>query len=89
MEKTSFTRNEMVKFGTYLLSQQRKRRFSQTTRQNKKDGISSIGTRARLALVHHADVENFIHDLETNPNIQYTESSECILKGMKASKEEN
>ena len=75
-----FTEKQVVQFGNYLLSQERKKRFEATTRQNKKDNLNIVGTRSRLAGVHDADIQNFMSDIASNPDIQYTRSSECILK---------
>lgn len=77
MEST-FTENQLVRFGQYLLSQERKNRF----KRSKKNGNQDSPTTARqsLALVHHADVENFKTFVTENPEVQFTASKEVILR---------
>lgn len=79
--KESFSEKELIQFGYYLLSQERKKRFSSSTREASKTKASPFpGTRSRLALVHDADVANFKDYIAENPEIEFTKSSECILK---------
>ncbi len=77
MEST-FTENQLVRFGQYLLSQERKNRF----KRSKKNGNQDSPTTARqsLALIHDADVSNFKSYITENPEFQFTQSREVILR---------
>lgn len=48
-----FTRAELVQFGNFLLSKERRDTFRKTRRKG-------FSLKERLSEVHHADVENFI-----------------------------
>lgn len=79
----TFTEKHLVQFGQYLLSQDRKKRFRAA--RSKKDGVigearSILSTRESLALIHHADVENFKTFIEENPEVEFTPSKEVILR---------
>ena len=50
-----FTEKELVKFGQYLLSEERTDRIRQTYNQN-----DNISLSERLQEVYHADYENFL-----------------------------
>ena len=75
-----FTEKQLVQFGNYVISQERKKRFSSLTRQSKKEGTFIQGTRERLSSITHADIENFKQEIAENPEIQYTQSREVILR---------
>jgi hypothetical protein len=51
MEK--FTRDQLVRFGLYLLSDERRELYSKTEREG-------FTLEERLRVVNHADVENFL-----------------------------
>lgn len=79
----TFTEKHLVQFGQYLLSQDRKKRFKAA--RSKKDGVIGearpiLSSRESLALIHHADVENFKAAIEENPEVQFTPSKEVILR---------
>jgi hypothetical protein len=48
---TYFNKKDLVAFGNYLLSEERRERFK---------AISEEALEERLSVVHHADVENFL-----------------------------
>lgn len=50
----TFTRQQLVLFGNYLLSKERRERYKKTR--------NSIPLKDRLSEVNHADVENFIDE---------------------------
>jgi len=47
---TYFNKKDLVSFGNFLLSSDRRKRFSQISEENLEE---------RLSQVHHADVENW------------------------------
>lgn len=49
---TYFNKKDLVSFGNYLLSDERKNRF----KQNNESGVP---VEDRLKMVHHADIENW------------------------------
>lgn len=53
---TYFTEKDLVLFGNYLLSQQRRERFKQHPEFHNNELLEE-----RLSQVHHADVENWKH----------------------------
>jgi len=54
---TYFNKADLVKFGNYLLSEERKELF--------KSHPNSVGTlKERLSRVSHADVENFLESIK-------------------------
>lgn len=58
IEPLTFTRKDLVRFGNYLLSKERRELYAKTE-------IEGFSLEERLSQVNHADVENFI-DLITN-----------------------
>lgn len=54
-----FTRAELVEFGNYLLSDERKQRFA--SNPHAPEGLT---LEERLSEVHHADVENYLATLK-------------------------
>lgn len=52
---TYFNRKDLVEFGKYLLSDERKESFK---------AISKVNLKERLSEVHHADVENFLDSIK-------------------------
>lgn len=69
---TTFTRDQLIKFGQYLLSVERKKSFKAIK------GLPSV--RERLAEVNHADVENAISSFTNNPGVEFTKCKQVILK---------
>lgn len=81
----TFTERHLVQFGQYLLSQERKLRFKSDRSRKKSDGVIGetrhpLSSRESLALIHHADVENFKTAIEENPEVEFTPSKEVILR---------
>lgn len=54
----TFTRQQLILFGNYLLSKERRERYKKTR--------SSTPLKDRLSEVDHADVENFIGEVSKN-----------------------
>lgn len=54
---TYFNKKDLVNFGNYLLSEERKKLF-----ESHPEHISSL--EERLSKVHHADVENFLESIK-------------------------
>lgn len=48
---TYFNKKDLVEFGNYLLSEERKESFKSISKENIDE---------RLSKVHHADIENFL-----------------------------
>lgn len=71
-----FTENQLIQFGQYLLSQDRKKSFKAAPRSRK----NALSFRQRLALIHDADIANFKLAIEENPEIEFTPSKEVILR---------
>jgi hypothetical protein len=57
---TYFNRKDLVSFGSYLLSEERKALYESASRNALKDGIDIAPTDERLECVSHADIENWI-----------------------------
>lgn len=49
-----FNKKDLVKFGQYLLSEERTKRITENTHPN----LAPVND--RLKVVHHSDVENFL-----------------------------
>lgn len=58
MEIYYFTKKDMISFGKYLLSDERKESFK------KHPELKSLNIKERLSEVHHADVENWFSKQE-------------------------
>jgi hypothetical protein len=59
---TYFNEKDMVSFGLYLLSDERKQRFQESYKEAIRNGIKNpLPPEESLKLVHHADVENWKH----------------------------
>ena len=59
---TYFNRKDLVSFGSYLLSEERKARFVESYKQSIKNGMDNpISVEENMSMVHHADVENWLH----------------------------
>lgn len=69
----TFDIKQLVKFGQYCLSQERKNRY-------KSIRINGTPSRVRLTEVTDADIQNFIEDCKETPDKKYTSSRECILR---------
>lgn len=58
---TYFNRTDLVKFGQYLLSKERRDKFKSHS------GFKNpILLETRLSMVHHSDVENWLEDQRSN-----------------------
>jgi hypothetical protein len=68
---TYFNRKDLVSFGNYLLSDERKERFK--INPNFRNGEL---LKERLSQVHHADVENWMDDSKTQPIVNH--GSDCF-----------
>lgn len=63
---TYFNRKDLVSFGSYLLSEKRKAKFEESFKQAIRDGMDNpIPVEDKLKEVHHADIENWIHQQES------------------------
>lgn len=62
---TYFNRKDLVSFGSYLLSEKRKSRFV----DSHTEGINSLPVEESLAMVHHADVENWLEEKKAKINV--------------------
>lgn len=58
---TYFNRKDLVEFGKYLLSDERIKRFESAEKEF--ENLPPI--QERLRSVHHADVENWLHEKNT------------------------
>jgi len=63
---TYFNRKDLVSFGSYLLSEKRKSRIVEHQKELVENGTvkNPIPEEDLLSRVYHADVENWLHDLE-------------------------
>lgn len=60
---TYFNRKDLVSFGTYLLSETRKARFEQMSKEMEGQGIKNFpSAEERMKDVNHADIENWLED---------------------------
>lgn len=57
---TYFNKKDLVSFGLYLLSDERKASFEESTRIAKSDGGNPLPTKERLKWVHDADLCNWM-----------------------------
>ena len=57
---TYFNKMDLVSFGTYLLSDERKAKIKRATKQDKAEGFNSIPAKERLKRVTHADLSNWL-----------------------------
>ena len=77
----SFNEKQLVQFGQYLLSQNRKRNFKGAPRSKGKNGGLSLVE--RLALIHDADVQNFKEHIKNQPEIEFESSGAVVLRPSK------
>ena len=60
---TYFNRKDLVSFGSYLLSENRKSRFVESYKEAIRSGMNNpLSLEESLANVHHADVENWLEE---------------------------
>jgi hypothetical protein len=60
---TYFNRKDLVSFGSYLLSENRKSRFVESYEEAIRSGVRNpLSVEESLANVHHADVENWLEE---------------------------
>ena len=60
---TYFNRKDLVSFGSYLLSEKRKAKFQQSFVEAISSGMQNpLSVEESLRMVHHADIENWIHE---------------------------
>jgi hypothetical protein len=60
---TYFNRKDLVSFGSYLLSENRKSRFVESYKEKIRQGSDNpLSVEESLSMVHHADVENWIEE---------------------------
>lgn len=60
---TYFNRKDLVSFGSYLLSEKRKAMFQSSFDDAIKNGVQNpLPVEDSLKEVHHADIENWIHE---------------------------
>jgi len=57
---TYFNRKDLVSFGNYLLSEERKVRFEESYEEFMKGDFNPISPEEAMESVHHAEVENWI-----------------------------
>ena len=57
---TQFNEADLISFGQYLLSEKRRKRFENSTKQSEKEGFNIQPTEERLKSVHHADLNNWL-----------------------------
>ena len=57
---TYFNRKDLVSFGNYLLSKERKIRFDESYEEFMKGNFKPISPEEAMENVHHEDVENWI-----------------------------
>jgi hypothetical protein len=56
---TYFNKKDLVSFGEYLLSDERKASFEETERLYKEQGMNPLPASESLKLVHDADIANW------------------------------
>lgn len=61
---TYFNKRDLVKFGNYLLSEERKKLYESHTREMIRIGTDPLPTEERLKMVNHADIANWIHKVK-------------------------
>ncbi|MEM9836162.1 MAG: hypothetical protein AAF828_06655 [Bacteroidota bacterium] len=59
---TYFNRKDLISFGQYLMSQERRNRFEAAYKEAIRSDFDIPPTEERLRHVHHADVENWMKD---------------------------
>lgn len=57
---TNFSREDMVSFGNYLLSDERREAYESATQEAKENKTPILSTEERLKDVSHADFENWM-----------------------------
>lgn len=75
---TTFNSKDLVSFGKYLLSEERKESLEQTSIED----VKALPSEERLREVYHADIQNW-KDRITPMIVQPANSIEDILKEMK------
>ena len=61
---TYFNKKDLVSFGSYLMSEQRKNRFKEARKENERRNISNpLPIEESLSMVYHSDVENWIESV--------------------------
>lgn len=58
---TYYNKKDLVNFGLYLLSDERKASFEEGTRLAIEQGSNPLPTKERLKFVHDADLQNWIY----------------------------
>jgi len=59
---TYFNRKDLVSFGNYLLSEERKAKFQESYKEAIRRGVKNpLPPEESLKTVFHADVENWLH----------------------------
>lgn len=60
---TYFNRKDLVSFGSYLLSENRKSRFLESYKEQIRSGVHNpLSVEESLVDVYHADVENWLEE---------------------------
>lgn len=57
---TYFNKKDLVQFGEYLLSDERRKLFKESYKEKIRSGISPLPVEESLKLVHHSDIANWI-----------------------------
>ena len=57
---TYFNKTDLIKFGEYLFSEERRELIQRRIDENEKDGLKTVPIDETLREISHADVENFI-----------------------------
>lgn len=63
---TYFTDNDLISFGTYLLSEKRMKMFQDAYDAAIKNGQKPAPLEEIVKLVHHADIQNWVYDLQNS-----------------------
>lgn len=79
---TYFNEKDMISFGQYLLSDERKQRFQESYKEKIRQGANNpLPPEESLKFVHHADVENWKHNqriTKISPTVStYNRLSKC------------